>query len=311
MKENDASSTAYTVIQGLLLTARKPEFRHLIAEDTEEIGTRILSSSKEGQKRLRQIDGKWGQTLLAGMEQLMLPNITLHYALRKAYIERKIREALTEGVTQVINIGAGFDTLLYRLARQYPELNCIEVDHPATQKIKREALTQPALKLSNLHFLSVDFTHQPLDDELGSFTPFDPFQHTLCLLEGVLMYLDSDQIYTLLDSLENLLHFPQRHLIFSAVEPEEAHPESFGPLLKIYLSFKKEPLQWFCMEEDIPYFIDKSDFKLVETANGEHFRELFLPQYEGAVHRGEYIAYAINRKKRDPRDDYYQRDDFY
>jgi len=41
----------------------------------------------------------------------------------------------------VINLGAGFDTLAYRLLQKYKEVNFIEIDHLATHKIKRDALT--------------------------------------------------------------------------------------------------------------------------------------------------------------------------
>ena len=53
--------------------------------------------------------------------------------LRKRLIEEVVRASLTEGVEQVVIIGAGFDTLALRLCAGFPRTNFIEIDHPATQ----------------------------------------------------------------------------------------------------------------------------------------------------------------------------------
>lgn len=294
MKDNQASSTAYTVLQGLMYIAQNPDYQHLVSDRNRQVGEIILNSSEEGRKRLRQINSGLGKTLLPIMEKLLLPKISLHYGLRKAYIESKVRLAISEGATQVINLGAGFDTLLYRLAEEDPNLNCIEIDHPATHKEKKAALTQSEHKLDNLHFLPVDFTHQTLQGELGQFQHFAPDRPTVCIVEGVLMYLTTEQIYHLFSSLVNLQHFPKRHLVYTALEPASKHPQSHGPLLNLYLKFKGEPLNWICEEERLSAFMEESDFELIETANGEDFRQLFVDKYSGPLHRGEYGAYAIS-----------------
>lgn len=55
MKKEQASSTAYTVLQGMMLIAQKPEFTHLVSERNGQLGEMILNSSDEGKKRLKQI----------------------------------------------------------------------------------------------------------------------------------------------------------------------------------------------------------------------------------------------------------------
>ncbi len=298
MTDNKASSTAYTVLQGLMLIAANPEYQHLVSGKTRDIGLHVLNSSREGRKRLRQMTSTAGKAFLRFMEKLVLPNISLHYGLRKAFIERHVRAAIGDGATQVINLGAGFDTLLYRLAEESPELHCIEVDHPATHSVKAAALSDAKHKLANLHFLPVDFTHQTLAEELGGFSGFDAQRPTVSIVEGVLMYLTPEQIHHLFSSLVDLLHHPKRHLVFTALEPASSHPQSYGPLLKLYLTFKKEPLSWICPEGHLGDFMEKTDFTLTRTANGEDFRADFLQHYTGPVHRGEYGAVAVSTSKK-------------
>lgn len=294
MKDNQASSTAYTVLQGLIYASRIPSFNHLLDDVAKDIGIQILSDSNTGRQRLKQIEGVFGRNILKLMERLLLPNISLHYLLRKAYIESKVRYGLKCGVTQVINLGAGFDTLLTRLANENDALTCIEIDHPATHIAKQQALINSQYKTDNLHFIPVDFTKQTLEQELGKCAFFDPDAHTLCVIEGVLMYLNEEQIFNLFRSLHELLKFETRHLVFTAIEPVSSHPESYGPLLKLYLKFKDEPLNWTCHENMLGDFMAGSDFTLIDTANGEALRREFVPKYEGPIHRGEFGAYAVS-----------------
>lgn len=297
MKNNQASSTAYTVLQGLLHVARNAQFQHLVTPRNQEIGQIIMNSSAQGRKRLKQINSALGKRVLKLMERLLLPNISIHYALRKAYIESKVRQAIEDGATQVINLGAGFDTLLYRLSEENPHLNCIEIDHPTTHKVKKDALTTPDTQRANLHFLPVDFTYQSLVEELSKSSCFSSDSPTVCIVEGVLMYLTTDQIYQLFNDLHQALRPQPSHVVFTAVAPPHHHPESYGPLLKLYLKIKGEPLNWLCEEAQLKAFIEPSAFSLKETANSEALRAQFVPEYSGPLHRGEYAGLAVSKQE--------------
>ena len=88
---------------------------------------------------------------------------------------------------QLVILGAGLDGRAWRM----PELGgttVFEVDHPDTQRDKRErvaALTQAA---RDVRFAPVDFTRDNLDDALAA-AGHDPALATTWLWEGVVMYL--------------------------------------------------------------------------------------------------------------------------
>jgi len=88
---------------------------------------------------------------------------------------------------QLVILGAGLDGRAWRM----PELSgttVFEVDHPDTQREKRErvaALTQAA---RDVRFAPVDFTRDNLDDALAA-AGHDPALATTWLWEGVVMYL--------------------------------------------------------------------------------------------------------------------------
>ena len=79
MKDQQASSTAYTVMQGVLYIANHPHYAHLVSQEIKEAGYKLLSATPKGQQRLRQLDNRWFNHLIPVVEKLLLPNITLHY----------------------------------------------------------------------------------------------------------------------------------------------------------------------------------------------------------------------------------------
>jgi O-methyltransferase involved in polyketide biosynthesis len=113
MKKDKASNTAYNVLQGVIFCARQPQLTGLVDAETVKVGECILSASEEGRRRIQQLNSPIYRLVLRLMEWILLPGIILHYVLRKRFIEDRVIEAIASGVTQVINIGAGFDTLAW------------------------------------------------------------------------------------------------------------------------------------------------------------------------------------------------------
>ena len=140
MKTDEASSTAYTVAQGIVYSGRySPDRQHVPAQllKSSEI---ILESSPDGRKLLRQLRNPAVRLLLKLFERLTLPGMSFHYVLRKTYIEHSVRHAIASGVKQVIVLGAGFDMLAYMLSKEFKDVEFLEIDHPATSKDKQNAL---------------------------------------------------------------------------------------------------------------------------------------------------------------------------
>jgi len=108
---------------------------------------------------------------------------------RSAYAEAKLAEAVAErSVTQLVVLGAGFDTFAYR--NPYGErLRVFEVDHPATQAWKRERLAAMDIELPEwLTFAGVDFERDSFVQRLVE-GGFDPGQRSFVFWLGVSMYL--------------------------------------------------------------------------------------------------------------------------
>lgn len=290
MHETKASSTAYTVVHGILHTAQDPQLSHLVDEEMLAANKQILLATEQGRKRLSELEHPFKQKILPFLEWLLMPGITLNYVLRKKFIEEKVLEAIQDGTTQIINIGAGFDTLTWRLARKFPALSFIEIDHPATSEEKREALKSEISNLPNLHFIAADLSKVSLEETLHKSEGFDPTKKTLYISEGVLMYLEELHVKGLFNALKNLTGKGST-FIFSCMEPDESQKNNIRALLYLYLKLKNERYLWYKRDSEVADFIQKQGYTLIETADSQTYRDKYLPKdHSSSLHQGEYIV---------------------
>jgi methyltransferase (TIGR00027 family) len=99
-----------------------------------------------------------------------------------------IDDAVSEAASpQLVILGAGLDGRAWRM----PELGkttVFEVDHPDTQREKRERVVALSQVARDVRFTPVDFTRDNLDDALAA-AGHDQALVTTWLWEGVVMYL--------------------------------------------------------------------------------------------------------------------------
>lgn len=108
---------------------------------------------------------------------------------RTHYIDAALKKAAAEGITQVVILGAGFDTRAYRYDKTHPQLRFFEVDLPATIGAKQARIQEVLGVLpANVRYAPIDFNTQKLEDVLPPLG-FDAKQRSFFLLEGVVMYV--------------------------------------------------------------------------------------------------------------------------
>ncbi|MBQ4812472.1 class I SAM-dependent methyltransferase [Pseudoalteromonas luteoviolacea] len=295
MKDNDASSTAFTVAQGLLFAAQTSKYGDLVNDNVISVSRQILLGSEQGRHRLKQLESWWFCKLAKLRERLLLPGISLHYVLRKRHIEQLTLNALSDGISQVVVLGAGFDSLCWRLQHDYPKVNFIEIDHPATQKQKVKALEQGATQGKNMHFLAVDFGRQKLQTALTEFEAFDPKQSTLFICEGVLMYLNEKDVDTIFDSIRALTGCGTQ-FIFSTLEPKESPRNTVPKILYRHLEKLGEPVLWDIDSHLMQDYLQTHQCELHSVAGGQ---ELVAQQIQGKLqqkmYQGEYFVHCTFR----------------
>lgn len=114
-------------------------------------------------------------------------------AARSRFAEDHLARAYANGVRNLIVLGAGLDTFAYR--NPWPDLHVFEVDHPSTQRWKRERLAEAGIAVpATVTYVPVDFERQSLATEL----PAGPEKAFFAWL-GVVPYLTREAFTTTID----------------------------------------------------------------------------------------------------------------
>ncbi|MGA3074918.1 MAG: SAM-dependent methyltransferase [Bryobacteraceae bacterium] len=139
--------------------------------------------------------------------------------VRTRLIDDLVRQAIRNGARQALLLGAGFDSRPYRL-EELRGVPLFEVDHPATQRAKRQRLLAHRSPLpANVHFVPVDFEKDDLETTLLH-AGFITTVATVAVWEGVVSYLTPGTVDQSFRTLARILAFNGAHrsqLIFSYV----------------------------------------------------------------------------------------------
>ena len=127
--------------------------------------------------------------------------MTWMMSLRTVAIDTLISDAVALGVTTVVNLGAGLDTRPYRLHLPL-SLKWIEVDFPDMISYKNEQLANET-PLMSLERVALDLSDrnaaQAFYKKLG-----ESGEPTLVITEGVIPYLENEQVAHLADELHGI-----------------------------------------------------------------------------------------------------------
>ncbi len=123
---------------------------------------------------------------------------------RTKAFDAALLDALQNGATQVVVLGAGFDSRAYRFQSQLGSVHVMEVDLGPTQAYKKQRLNEILDAIPpNVSFVPMDFTKDHLLDELRK-VGYSEQQNTFFLWEGVTYYLPESAV-------KDTLHFVRDH----------------------------------------------------------------------------------------------------
>jgi len=144
----------------------------------------------------------------------IMPGIFGGLICRARFIDDVVKMAVSQGVGQLVILGAGFDTRPYRLAG-LERVKVVEVDLPSVQDEKRKNLQKHFGRLSEkVTFVPIDFDTQSLEGVLTD-TAFDPSKPVVFVWEGVTQYIPEVAVRRTLAFVGNSA--PESTLLFTYV----------------------------------------------------------------------------------------------
>lgn len=112
---------------------------------------------------------------------------------RTRFIDEVVEQVLSQGIGQVVILGAGLDTRPYRLAGM-EHVNIFEVDLPSVQAGKKKKLHKHLGRLpERVAFVPIDFDKENLEAVFTG-TVFDPAKPSIFVWEGVTQYLSEEAV---------------------------------------------------------------------------------------------------------------------
>ena len=126
---------------------------------------------------------------------VMAPKGAYEYVIaRTKYMDSVFKQAVSEGIEQVLIFGAGFDSRSIRLLTSDSPVKVFEVDAPVTQQAKKGRLVEIGVGLpENTVYVQVDFNKEDPEQKLVE-NGFQYGRRCLFIMEGLLMYLDENAV---------------------------------------------------------------------------------------------------------------------
>lgn len=298
MKDDAPSATAIIVAKNVALVAATRRLSPLVPPEAAGLtGLLLQAYCRRGGAFLRRARRRWFQFLFQCYEHCTIPGLALHQALRKLHIERVVRASLTEGFEQVVVLGAGLDTLALRLHKEFPGVSFLELDHPATQRVKRQFVERQQLAGPNLKLAPANLSQLTSNGLLAASPDYSPVRKTVFLSEGVLMYLTPEEVLGLFGAIRQQ-EGPKVRFVFTFMELDSRGRPAFRNstwLVRLWLRLKKEPFRWGLSRDEVRDFVAARGFSLSEVVTAETFRRSDLrdEQFRGEVlAEGEILAVA-------------------
>ncbi|WNG49828.1 class I SAM-dependent methyltransferase [Archangium minus] len=269
MRTHHASRTAVKVGRMIVWLSRQPRLGPLVPQNILSSMERILLQVGELKPwMLRVYESPWYSRLITAIERRTIPGQALEIGLRKRFMDDETRAALARGSRQVLVVGAGLDMLCWRLAPEHPEITFVEVDHPATQALKREALDATGPRPSNLHLLGVDLARTTLEEALSGLPVWRAELPSVVIAEALLMYLEEKSVSAFLQAVHRCTG-PGSLLLFTCIQNDEQGRLRLGKatrwMVEEGLRLAGEPFLWHIPERELRPFLARHGFRMDVT----------------------------------------------
>ncbi len=270
MQNSRPSDTARLVARSIILASLDDKLKVLVAAGEAEAIRDVLRKGYERDLLTPTLRFGLVRCLFQNFERMLLPGIIAHYLVRKRQIELAVETAIDKGCGRLVVVGAGYDTLAWRLHRLHPEVEFVELDHPATQRVKETALKTA----SNFTFRSIDLSFELPSTVLAEHGPASQ-KSAVFVIEGVTMYLPPEQVARLITDLSNMAG-PSGRIIFTFMERDQDGTIAFrraNPLIDRWLKARSEPFLWGISRAGLIDFLNLSGADLIDLADHERLRE--------------------------------------
>ncbi len=277
------STTAAVVASTQLALAHHPRLGSLVDPRSAKLIQRALTATYP---RLSQIfepaTTRRILPLALVAERLLSPGFIAYYALRKTGVRMELARAFENGFHQIVLVGAGLDMLSATLPRR-EGLTVIEVDHPATQRAKLDALRGDP-SIDSITSVGVDLASTSLQQALAACSSFDSRRDTVFVAEGVFMYLSPEAVEGVFESMR-VSSTARNRLIISVVSPDargRVRIHSQSRAVDVCMTLLGETFKWGLHPDEVARFLRARGWSLDVVHTTDDLRMRFIDPVDAA-----------------------------
>lgn len=258
MRNNKPSQTALKVALNIVTLSAKPDMSAILPSGIVDATSKLLLESGVAGKRTIRWTRSSKMVAIYEAFDWMLPGQFEAFGHRKAFCQRQVLGGIRSGATQVIVLGAGYDTVCWRLATEFPNVNFFEIDHPDTASYKVKGIEALGAR-ENLFLIAEDLGEKQLVDVLGAHEEWDVHGQTVIIAEGLIMYLQDEAVRDLFSHCASIAGKGSR-IAFSYIPSGADGRPYVGRWSGLMLWLQRivgEPWLWSIGPEDLGAFLQK------------------------------------------------------
>ena len=241
----------------------------------------------------------------------IVPGMHEHLISRTRFIDDLIEKSTSIDIEQYVILGAGYDSRAHRL-KLPSKLKIFEVDQHEVQERKRSRLPDNTTNKANVIYISIDFNHQSLKEQLLN-AGFDQNKSTIYTLEGVSQYITREALNSTLKVLDALNQNSNSKIFISYVnkllkdDPKAcfgvgySNPEKAVKFITNGAAKVGEPWISFYSAKEIESLLSQNNFTLIENKtladlNSKYFTPVDRTIPENYIFKLEHFVIAESRK---------------
>lgn len=203
---------------------------------------------------------------------------------RTHHMDNLLKDALNDGTSQVVIMGAGFDSRAYRFHGQYPNVRFFEIDLPTTSQDKQNRVEKIlGHKPDWVTYVPIDFNTQTLDEVLMK-AGFTKNQKTFYVWEGVTYFIAEMGVDSTLRFIADH-SAPGSQLVFDYMLEEVVQGtdySAYGSRMTVFwVAFQGEPYVFGIAPKNLKSYVNHRGLKLKSDLGPKQLSDLYLIDSKG------------------------------
>jgi methyltransferase (TIGR00027 family) len=200
------------------------------------------------------------------------------FVARARYTEDRLESAIRGGVGQYVILAAGLDSFAWRRPEFADCLQVYEIDHPASQRIKRDRIGRLGLATpKNLEWIATDLARECVAGALQR-SRYRRDARSFFSLLGVVQYLPRETVMNTLRSIADA-SAPGSELVLSYVQPLHLFDPKLRPEIEHGMRWtarRGEPFVSFFDPQEFPAAVCQFGYELIENCGPRDIEQRYF-----------------------------------